>query len=394
LGALDVVAQVISMFFMVTYGSLCLISFLNHFAADPSYRPRFRSRWVISLFGAVACFGLMFFMNAGYAFLAILMMVGLYFVIAHYNQDKKNLALIFQGVIFQFSRQVQVFLQKAEKEQAKSWRPSVIAFSSHSFERTGAFELLRWLSQKYGFGTYIHLIKGYLSRETHLQAKECKERLITMAERSDSNVYVDTMVSPSYTSSIAQVIQLPGMAGTENNLLMFEYSKKDPSAVEDMMDNYKLIQAVDFDVVVLGSSERAFGLQKSIHIWLTDTDYQNANLMILLAYIVMGHHDWKGAEIKIFAIYPEDNLERERERLFELINQGRLPIAPQNIELTARKPDHHTKSIISKKSRDADLTILGVHPKAMKHLGVEVFQGYDDIGNVLFVNAAEQKVIK
>jgi amino acid transporter len=35
-GALDSVAQVISMFFMVTYGSLCLISFLNHFAADTS----------------------------------------------------------------------------------------------------------------------------------------------------------------------------------------------------------------------------------------------------------------------------------------------------------------------------------------------------------------------
>ena len=35
LGALDSVAEIISMFFMVTYGSLCLISFLNHFAAGP-----------------------------------------------------------------------------------------------------------------------------------------------------------------------------------------------------------------------------------------------------------------------------------------------------------------------------------------------------------------------
>ncbi|MEZ4950772.1 MAG: amino acid permease [Saprospiraceae bacterium] len=67
LGALDSVAEVISMFFMVTYGSLCLISFLQHFAADPSYRPKFKSKWYFSLFGALACFGLMFFMNAGYA---------------------------------------------------------------------------------------------------------------------------------------------------------------------------------------------------------------------------------------------------------------------------------------------------------------------------------------
>jgi amino acid transporter len=43
MGEIDFVAKLISMFFMVTYGSLCLISFLQHFAADPSYRPSFRA---------------------------------------------------------------------------------------------------------------------------------------------------------------------------------------------------------------------------------------------------------------------------------------------------------------------------------------------------------------
>jgi amino acid transporter len=51
MGELDFVAEIISMFFMVTYGTLNLISFLQHFAADPSYRPTFKSRWWISLFG-------------------------------------------------------------------------------------------------------------------------------------------------------------------------------------------------------------------------------------------------------------------------------------------------------------------------------------------------------
>ena len=173
-GELDSVAQIISMFFMVTYGSLCLISFFNHFAADPSYRPRFKSRWIISLFGTLACFGLMFFMNPGYALLSIFLMVVLYFLIAYFNQDKQSLAVIFQGVIFQFSRRLQVFLQKVDKEQTESWRPSAIAFSSDTFERLGAFDVLRWISQKYGFGTYIHLIEGYLSRETHLAARESR----------------------------------------------------------------------------------------------------------------------------------------------------------------------------------------------------------------------------
>ncbi|MEO0726685.1 MAG: amino acid permease [Bacteroidota bacterium] len=393
MGAIDSVAEIISMFFMVTYGSLCLISFLNHFAADPSYRPRFRSKWFISLFGAIACFGLMLFMNATYALLALVFIVGLYFTIASFNRDKRSIAVIFQGVIFQLSRRLQVFLQKADKEKG-SWRPSAVALTSDSFQRLGAFDMLRWISEKYGFGTYIHQIKGYLSRQTNHEAKVIKERLIRMGEVSDSNIYIDTLISPSYTSSVAQVIQLPGIAGTENNLLLLEFSKNDPEDLGDIIDNFKLIRSIDFDIAILASSERSFGLKKQIHIWLTSQDFDNANLMILLAYILIGHKDWSGAEIKIFALYPENTCDAEREHLYQLIETGQLPISTQNIEVIARDPKLDTRSVITEKSQDADLTILGFREEAVKHNGKEVFADYGNIGNILFVNAVEQKEIK
>ena len=394
MGGLDAVAEIISMFFMVTYGALCLISFLQHFAADPSYRPTFRSRWYISLFGAVACFGLMFFMNAGYAFLALLLMVVFYIMVSAYNPEKKNLAIIFQGVIFQISRQLQVFLQKVEKEQVASWRPSAVCISENSFDRLGAFDLLRWISQKYGFGTYIHKITGYLSKNTHKEAKGAKERLIRMAESSSSNIYVDTLISPSYTSAIAQVIQLPGISGTDNNLLLLEYSKHKPENLQNIVDNFKLIKSIDFDVLILGSSERGYGFRDSIHIWITSNDYENANLMILLGYIMVGHKDWKNSQIKIFAIYPEETCIDERDKLFAIIEAGQLPISPNNIEVIPRKQSTDTIQIINEKSRDADLTIIGFRDELVKHNGIEVFKGFGNIGNTLFVNAAHQKEIK
>ncbi len=394
MGGLDFVAEIISMFFMVTYGSLCLISFLQHFAADPSYRPTFRSRWYISLFGALACFGLMFFMNPGYAVLAVLLMVLIYWVVSTYNPEKKNLAVIFQGVIFQFSRQMQVFLQKAEKEQTASWRPSAVCISQNSFERLAAFDLLRWLSHKYGFGTYIHKINGYLSKTTHQEAKLAKERLIRMAEASKSNVYMDTLISPSYTSAIAQTIQLPGISGTDNNLLILEYSRSKPDNLQDIVDNLKLVRSVDFDIAILSSTERAYGLRQHIHIWITSNDYQNANLMILLGYILLGHREWKNGHIKIFALYPEDTCDEERKRLFMLIQTGKLPISPNNIEVIPKKQDSDPKAIISDKSKDADLTILGFRDEIIRHEGIGAFEGYEAIGNILFVNASEEKSIK
>lgn len=394
MGGLDAVAEIISMFFMVTYGSLCLISFLQHFAADPSYRPTFRSRWYISLFGALACFGLMFFMNAGYAILSLFLMVLFYILVSYYNPERKNLAIIFQGVIFQISRQLQVFLQKAEKEQTASWRPSAVCISQYSFDRLGAFNMLRWLSQRYGFGTYIHKINGYLSKSTHQEARKAKERLIKMAETSRSNVYIDTLISPSYTSAVAQVIQLPGISGSDNNLLLVEFSKQQPDHLEDIVDNFKLIKSVDFDLVILGSTERGYGLKQAIHIWLTSRDYENANLMILLAYILLGHSEWHQGHIKIFAIYPEDICDTERSRLFSLIEAGQLPIAPKNIEIIPFTPEVNPRAVIIEKSKDADLTIIGFREAAVKHDGVSVFKGFEEIGNTLFVNAATQVEIK
>ena len=394
LGALDSVAEIISMFFMVTYGSLCLISFLNHFAADPSYRPRFRSKWYVSLFGALACFGLMFFMNSTYAAMAIALIGVIYLYISYTNPDKQSMALIFQGVIFQVSRRLQIFLQKADKEEKTTWRPSVIAASDATFNRLGAFDLLRWLSQKYGFGTYLHYVNGYLSHEKSDEAAEIKERIIRMAEATDSRIYVDTIVSPSYTSAIAQIVQFPGIAGTDNNLLLLEYSKNREDGLKDIVDNFKLIKSVEFNVGILGLSERGFGLKKSIHVWITRAHYESANLMILLAYVMTGHADWEGAEIKLYAVFEKSKLNEEEQGLYDLIETGQLPISRNNIEVFCREDDADSRGVIARKSGEADLVILGFRDEALKRIGPGYFAGYDEIGNVLFVNAAGEVRIR
>ncbi len=53
IGDVDFIAQILSMFFMVTYGALCTVSFLEHFASNPSYRPTFHSRWYLSILAGI-----------------------------------------------------------------------------------------------------------------------------------------------------------------------------------------------------------------------------------------------------------------------------------------------------------------------------------------------------
>lgn len=391
-GDVNIVAEIISMFFMITYGSICLISFLQHFAADPSYRPSFKSKWYISLIGAVLCIYLMFSMNAKYALIAVVLMSITYVIISNTKKDSKGLVKIFQGVVFQLSRQIQVFIQNAERSE-ENWRPSVICISADFFQRPVAFNFMRWVSHRYGFGTYIHYMNGYFSKETHKQSEDELSRLIKISGENRSNVYLDTMISPSFTSAIAQAIQLPSVSGKDINMILFEYAKSEPDNLHQIVENFTLVRSAELDICILGTSEKEFGFMNNIHIWITPADLENGNLMIMMGYVLMGHPDWKKAQIKIFSIFPANEMAEQRAELIELIKTGRLPISSNNVELIAKQEDISTKEVINQRSQDADLTIVGFRSEAIKQKEDILFEGYEGVGNVLFVNAAKKKEI-
>tara|TARA_R110002096_G_scaffold56623_3_gene144431 strand:+ start:3650 stop:5884 length:2235 start_codon:yes stop_codon:yes gene_type:complete len=396
MGDVNAVAEIISMFFMVTYGSLCLISFMQHFAADPAYRPSFKSKWYLSLLGAIMSVYLMFKINTPYAMAAIALMVVLYFFISIKSDTKKGMANIFQGVIHQFSRTIQVFLQKAEKDKTEEdWRPAVICLSKDSFERYSALEMMKWISHRYGFGTYIHFEKDYFSKESKQKAQQKLEKLIKISSSSHSNVFLETLISPSNTGAIIQAIQQPGISGQPNNMMLFEYKKGQTEWLTDVVDNYSVLKTAQYDLCILATSDKGFGYKKDIHVWINKDDYENANLMILLSYIILGHSDWKKGQIKIFATFPQEDLKQEQEHLIDLTSSGRLPISANNIRVLPLNEGKSKHDLINEHSADADLTVIGFHEGMIKsEKSIELFEDYDKIGNILFVNTLTSKFIK
>jgi len=393
LGDVNAVAEIISMFFMVTYGSLNLISFLNHFGSSPSYRPSFKSKWYISLIGFIASIWIMFKINMTYAVSAIVLMTLIYFYINFYHKYRKGFSSIFANTIFQLNRNLQIYLQKQRNKKGNiEWRPSAICISKDSFKRDNAFRLLNWISYKYGFGTYLHRIEGYYSKSTYKQSNIELEKLLANIGNKNS-VYIDTIISPSYTSAIAQSIQIPGIAGMENNMVIFEYDKEEPAGLKDIIDNFGLVNAGNFDVCILASDRKSINYKNGIHVWIKSTDNENANLMILLSFIILGHPDWKKGKIKIFDICKEDKAHEVRKELNELVSSGRLPITSQNIEIVIQKENISPKTIINDYSFDAGLTIIGFRSELLEHDEISMFEEYHNIGNILFVNSHNKKMI-
>ncbi|MFH1071305.1 MAG: amino acid permease [Candidatus Glassbacteria bacterium] len=394
MGSVDFVAQIISMFFMVTYGTLCSISFLEHFSGDPSYRPTFKSKWYLSLIGAIVCFWMMYQMQPVYAVLAILAMALIYLGLAKSRQGERDLSAVLQGVLFQLTRKLQVLIQKKGTSQSMSnWRPSVVAISTNTITRLAPFDMLRWLSYHYGFGSFIHFIKGPLTQQTHLQARELLTRMVKQVQSSRAAIYVDTIVSPSFRTAVAQIVQIPGISGLENNTLMFEFSEGEVNELEDIIDSCTFAAIASFNILILRSSERHFGYRKSIHIWLTPGDYQNANLMIILAYILAGHPEWDNSEIQLFTAFHEADMNSEVERLNRMITQGRIPISQKNVIPVPLQESAPFDSLVCERSSEADLVITGFSYRKMQQDSGKFLKGFDSIKDILFVRAGERILI-
>ena len=394
-GELNMVAQIITMFFLITYGSVCLISFIEHFAGNPSYRPTFKTKWYLSLMGLILCLGMMFQISPLYAFISIILLGSIYMFVGLTHKESRSFSIMFQGAMFQLSRWMKISLQRSGSKPDKfNWRPSVIAISSHAQERAAPKDLLRWLAHHYGFGTLIHFIRGKLDSKSRLVSKKSQNELVDQMKITGSNYSVMTIVSPSFTTAVAQAIQFSGISGLDNNTILFEFNKNRMEELPEIVDGCRLADIMQFNLCVLRSSEHNFGPRKRIHIWLRMEDYvdrmNNANLMILISFIIIAHRDWKDCDITIHTAIPKADEDKPMSQIIQLISKGRFPIAVKDIKSFTYADKNRLENLIHYHSSSADLVILGFGMKDIEAEGIELFKRYSELPETLFICANEK----
>lgn len=396
-GNVNFVARLISMFFMLTYGSLCTISFLEHFAARINYRPGFRSRWYISLFGAVMCLLMMFQMDPLYAIIAVVAIVVLYRGIQKTREGYSyNLGEILFGAMTQATRFSQVKLQKSRAgKRLSNWRPSIVMVNNRTFDRSAPLLFFSWLCYRYGFGTYLHYIQGEFDMKTLRESRKSLADLIRYVQDRQSHIYMDTVISPSLRSAILQSIQVPGISGVENNTNLFEFSVHDKKEVlNDIYESCILTEVTGMNNLVLRHGDHFFGHRGRIHIWLTWNDHRNVNLMVLLAYILLAHPDWHHSEISMFAAFPADQADKQTKKLTEMIQTGRIPISEKNVQIIPTDERVNFDRLVESHSSKADLVIFGFTDERLREKGSELFLRHSTIMDALFVSAQQRILIE
>ncbi len=394
-GGIDFIAQILSMFFMVTYGALCAVSFLEYFAGNPSYRPTFHSRWYLSLLGAVMCGVMMLQMSAMYTFVSLSLMGLVYAGLRRSRRGERDLTAMFQGTMFQLTRRLQIALQKTRtKGSVGGWRPSIVALTRHAGGRLGQFDLLRWICHRHGFGHFIQFVEGDYSFAAEIEARTQVSSLIERTEVSRAGIFVDSLICPSFEMALSQTLQLPGISGLPNNCLLFEFDRDHPGEVDEIARGARMVSESLFNILILRSTQFRFGYKSSIHVWVTQESRECAAMMLLLAYIVVGHPEWRKARIRLFACFESEDAERETDKLSQLMTEGRLPISAQNLTAVQCSTGDALEREVARRSSGADLVIAGMQAADLEpEQAGQALMRFRGANDVLFVHSSESIAI-
>ena len=309
LGKLNLIAPVVSMFFLVSYGLLNYATYFEARAGSPSFRPRFR--WYdlrLSLAGALACLMVMLAIDwkAGVVAMAIL------FGIFQYLKRTSGPARWADSRRSYHLQRIRANLLAAahETEHPRDWRPQLLIYSDDAHRRHRLLEFGEWLEGDTGFATVVRILEGEGPKMLKLKA-EAEKELSKDITASGSEAYPLVVVVPSMIQGIHTMVQAYGIGPLKVNTILLNWFEHEPSikrGIREILYGRRIKTAfrLGCNIIVLKASDDDWqNLQKipsrerRIDVWWWDD--ASSHLMLLLAHLTTRNKDWQGAGIRVLA---------------------------------------------------------------------------------------------
>ncbi len=357
LGDLDVVAPIITMFFMITYGTLNLACFYEGITKNPSFRPRFRfAHWSLSLAGALGCLIVMLLMNPLWAIVAIGVMISLYFLISR-AEIIATWGDLSSGLAFQTARNALLRLEK-EKFHPKNWRPTILALSGGAWGRNHLAEYANWLSAGRGVVTLAQVLFGEVGNMSG--HKDQAEKLLRSYIREENlSAFPAVVVEEELGKGIKTLLQAQGIGGLKPNTVLMGWSD-DPARTETFSGALRLFKAMGRTALILRYDKEAERLKDgaiagAINIWWDGS--RNGNMMLVLAHLLKQNRAWRNHPLKILCPVPP----KADTGNIELAMGKRLETARIEAEILVL-PTDNPQAAIRKAMNPSALLLAGFEP--------------------------------
>ena len=384
-GNLNIIAPILTMFFLTTYGVLNIAAGLERFLGSPSFRPKFKVHWSLSLLGAVGCIAVMLLINALATAIAVVFVLGVYIWLERRGLESAwgDVRL---GIWMTLARAG--LLRLRYEPDPKNWRPHILVLSGAPTRRWHLIELTAALTHNRALMTVSTVLPSDAFSVERQQTVEANIREY-LARRGVQGL-VRVITAPNPFVGAERLVEAYGLGVLVPNTILLGDSKE-PSHLRSycqMITHFYLSQR---NVIVVRDDEkRGFGQRQRIDVWWGGLK-GNGSLMMILAYLLQTSVAWRGAEVWLRMVVPDETAaEGAHANVSRLIEETRTGGSLDVIVARGRSFD----DILRETSHDADLVLLGMAPPINEADFVLYYESLRTraagLPSTLFVLAAEE----
>ncbi|MDW7693345.1 amino acid permease [Flammeovirgaceae bacterium SG7u.111] len=365
IGELDIIARVVSMFFITTYGFLNLSATIESWASS-DFRPEFRIPRFVSIIGALACFIVMIQLDI-VALIGATILLGLVYLYL----KRKELTLSTGDTWSSFwASLVRVGLGRLslQKSQVRNWRPNIILFSgAGQQDRRHLLDFGTAAIGKLGLLSNFELIEdkkttAVISRNLHQESKD---------SNSEDGVFTRTHTCQNVYDGIDTITSTFGFSGVDPNTILMGWAPhtKEPVRFTQLLGKF---QQQGMSILLLNyHKEQQFKDRKEVDIWWDGKG--NFITFALTSYkFLLSNIDWKRADARLIIYTNEPIIDTTTvyKYLGNLLEEMRLNLEIKIVTLPFGEDQLY--KLIQEESKDAGLVITSL-PKIENGNEAEVY---------------------
>lgn len=381
IGDLNVIARLVSIFFISTYG-LINFSYAVELWASSDFRPSFKVPLWVGVVGAISSAIIMFELDV-LAFAVATIVLGLIYLYL----KRKELTLDSGDTWGSFwSSIVRSGLTRLSEAviHKRNWTPNIILFRGNEEERTYLLNFSKWISARNGIISDFELIKRN-NDIVHFS----KSNQIVKKEQTAEGLFRRRFECTDIYAGIQTVAQVYGFTGVEPNTVVLGWPRETSSSAR-FVTLLQSLKALDHNVLLVDTSKKdPFGAKKTIDLWWRGGS-NNVSLALTLMRFMQSSETWANSTLRLLIIVEDSALINKVQRntnhlLEELRQKAEIKIINNAIEKRS------FQEIMKVESAHTDLTIIGL-PDFNNIDGAAFVENTNqfirDLNSVLFLNAS------
>jgi hypothetical protein len=359
LGSLNLIASVVTMFFLISYGLLNYATYYEARAASPSFRPRFK--WFdmrLSLLGFLTCLFAMMAIDLKTGIIA----ASILFAIYQYLKRTAGPARWADSRRAHHLQRIRenILAVSAEPEHPRDWRPHILAFSNDPKRRHRLVSFASWIEGSSGMTTVVRILEK-TGEKIYRDRLEAENDLRKDIQESGLSAFPLVMTVSEFQEGLQSLLQVYGIGPLKANTILMNWLHPDSPFSYRFKEilfgrHLRAVYRLGYNIIILNTDEKKWEtiLEKPVESHRIDIWWRGdaaSRLMLLLAYLMTRNAPWESASIRVIAVNYETESQETIEHLTNTLNEVRIEAEPKIV--MAADIDK-----IASTSADASLVIL------------------------------------